>query len=227
MKKPLFCIPYAGGSVSVLNELASEFDGTTIKTIELPGKGIRANETPCESFGMAVKDCMKQFVSFPNYSMSTVFGYSMGGLLAFETVKRIFINYAKLPENLVIAACDPPPSFPKKEKISDYEESKFCDYLLNTGGITKEVIENEDSREYFLPIIRNDFRVLESYRETPFYPLPMKLTIFFSTDEDNVEEWERYTKYGCKYYKFDGGHFFIHKQYKTMAKIIKSLMDDI
>ena len=221
-EKNVICIPYAGGSSYMYNEMRKELENKhiAIQAVDLPGKGYRIEEKPCADFQDALADSVHSLLETPNYSSNSVFGYSMGGLLAYEAVRRIYLKYKMLPRHLFLAACDPPPVHIKQEPVPWEKDSSFIEYLIKHGGITRELAENQDFLEFFLPIVRNDYRILDLYEyheENSF--LPMKADILYSDDETDITEWGRFfTK--CSYHHFLGGHFFINQSVERICQIV-------
>ncbi len=83
------------------------------------------------------------------------------------------------------------------------------------GFITDEFGREHDAElmRTYLPTLRKDLSLLESYRYEEEEPLDIPLTVFSSTQDriipsTQVEEWGKHTRAKLSTYLFDGDHFF-------------------
>lgn len=77
----------------------------------------------------------------------------------------------------------------------------------------------------FLPILRSDFKAVESYSYSKKDDiLDCEFTILYGDDDylinDNIYEWQRHTRNACTFLNFTGGHFFIDEH---TAKIVNTI----
>ena len=204
------------------NDMSRELENRkiAIHAIDLPGKGSRITETPCCDFRDALADSVKSLLDMKDYSSSYIFGYSMGALLAYESVRYIHSTYKMLPLHLFLAACDPPPVQVNQPPVPWEKDDEFIEYLIDSGGITRELADDKDFKEFFLPIVRNDHKILDTYKYTAGNSyIPMNATIMYSNDENCITEWDKCFN-NCAFYHFEGGHFFIQKDLKQVCRII-------
>ncbi|MDR0424283.1 MAG: alpha/beta fold hydrolase [Clostridiales Family XIII bacterium] len=220
----LACIPYAGSSAAMYGPFKRALAGIPVHAIDIAGKGGRIAERQHQTFEEAAQDCARALLGIGDYANTSVFGYSMGGLLAYEAAASIYRDYGMLPRNIFIAACDPPHVGRGGEAYSKYGDAALSEYLLKMGGIDEELLSYPDFAEFFLPIIRYDFALLESYRCSAGQRLPAALHILYSSDERNISEWDRYSAVGCSYSYFDGGHFFINMSCDNVCGLLKRVM---
>ena len=221
-KKTVICIPYAGGSSYMYNEMQKTLKGKNIvvKAIDLPGKGYRMEEKPCSDFREALADTVNVLLNVPDYASNCLFGYSMGTLLAYEAVKYIYLRYGMLPLHLFLAACEAPSVYITQDSVPWQKDDAFIEYLVKNGGITPDLAVDKDFADFFLPIIKNDYRILDGYKyNMTDCSLPMKANILYSDDERDISQWGQYFK-NCEYYHFDGGHFFINQSLNRVCHII-------
>ena len=226
-KATVVCIPYAGGSSYMFNDMSHELAGrkTMVHAIDLPGKGSRIEEMPCVDFQSALNDTVKTLLELGNYSSNYVFGYSMGALLAYESVRYIFSTRNLLPPHLFLAACDPPAVYMKQPAVPLEKDEEFIEYLIKGGGITRELADDQDFKDFFLPIVKNDHKILDTYkfREEDSY-IPMSATILYSDDETDITEWGKYFD-NSSFYHFTGGHFFIQRDIKRICQIVSHTLE--
>ncbi len=106
--------------------------------------------------------------------------------------------------------------------LSDIE---FKEELLKLGGTPLEALENKMWMSIFLPILRSDFKAVESYSYSKKDDiLDCEFTILYGDDDylinDNIYEWQRHTRNACTFLNFTGGHFFIDEH---TAKIVNTI----
>lgn len=94
--------------------------------------------------------------------------------------------------------------------------------------ISEEVLKNKEFYEFFNPIIRADFELMENddYPEegillcTPIYALmgDREETV------DNIENWRKFTSCSYSYKVLPGDHFFIYEHCDVLSKLIKTII---
>ena len=82
--------------------------------------------------------------------------------------------------------------------------------------------------EYFLPILRADFGLHESYNynKSPDPKIYCNLTVFHGTKDksvihENIYKWDEFTENEIQFYQFEGNHFFINDYLNKMLEIIQ------
>ena len=98
--------------------------------------------------------------------------------------------------------------------------------LRMLGGVPEEVLQDKDLYEFFSPIMRADFEVLEkdNFSEKGIVINTPIHAIMGTKEERNskIENWKNFTSSDFAYQLIEGGHFFIQDHPKEMATIIKS-----
>jgi medium-chain acyl-[acyl-carrier-protein] hydrolase len=99
--------------------------------------------------------------------------------------------------------------------FSRLPDADFIDRIRQLGGVPDLVVENEELMEIFLPILKADFEMLETYvfKEEP--PLECPLTAFGGLsdpkfDREKIIAWGIHSSMGFSTHFFPGGHFFLH-----------------
>jgi surfactin synthase thioesterase subunit len=140
-----------------------------------------------------------------------LFGHSLGAILAFEVARRIrhpglahlFVSGRRAPH----VPLDRPP-------IHDLPDSDLADELRRLAGTPEEVLREPEFASVFMPLIRADFRLSETYLYRPSPPLRIPITAYGGIDDAEVasaavEAWSTHTTGACRRAMFPGGHFFI------------------
>ncbi|EEM85527.1 thioesterase II family protein [Bacillus thuringiensis] len=229
--KTLFCLPYAGGSSSIYYKWNKYIgDSLELYPIELKGRGARINEAFYEDINEAVDDIydlIKDKISEGEYAL---FGHSMGGRLAYKLYHKIEQMKNKKPKHIFFSACGVPSIKKKTGMIHTLPDDVFLKEIMRLGGTSEELLYNKDLRDLYIPIIRNDFRILEKDKEVKkSNKIDCDITVL-SGDEDNTISteatrlWANYTNGECKIIRFKGDHFFINHHGLEITEIIKKML---
>ena len=105
----VLCVPYAGGSAQVYHMLARSMpDRIEVGAVQLPGRWI-AGVSRCLTRVSDASRSLADEITRLSPTPYALFGYSVGGLIAFETA-RILARDAKQqqPRALIVAAIGAP-----------------------------------------------------------------------------------------------------------------------
>lgn len=221
----LFMLPYAGGSASVyLNWKKLMPPEVQIYPLELPGRGRRYKESLINSVQSMVPDLIKSMEAYEISVPYAIFGHSMGSLLALEVTHELVKQGYPLPVSLFLSGRDSPDS-KEKRVYHNLPEQELLQEVIKMGGTPPELCENSELIELFLPIIRNDFKLVEIYhcqRDTPldcpFFILNGKQDSFIDLLE--IEGWSRFTSKPYTVKWFEGEHFYLHDHTKELCQYI-------
>lgn len=230
-KIQIFLLHFAGGSCYsfdfLKNDIHSNFE---YHALELPGRGKRNHESHLVIKTAAVLDYVSQIKKLRNKNQPyIIYGHSMGATLGLAVTKKM--EEHSDPPHILIVSGNPGPgaSFNDKERhtLSDPE---FKQELRSLGGVPEEILEDEDLYNYFSPIMRADFEILEKNKHSEI-GLVVNTAIFaiMGDQEETVaeiENWKMYTSNKFEHQVLPGNHFFIHSQVKTLAKIINKYAVD-
>lgn len=228
-KLNLFCFPFAGGSIATYAKWNDLFPPLIeICPIELQGRGSRAIESLYGTFDELIDDVFARIQSHPDSSPYALFGYSMGGLVVYELYRKMVkMGYPK-PLHLFISARAAPSA--DIVRLHHLPDKAFIDQLLTLDGMQKELYENKEMLRYFLPIIRADLRIHETYLFNAERPMiDCDLSVFYghkdnSVSKQGIMEWSNFAARNCRFYEFPGGHFFIREQESKIADLITSVL---
>ncbi len=92
------------------------------------------------------------------------------------------------------------------------------------GGVTSEIFDYPELSKVFLPILRNDLKIAETYKFNNHIPIDCDFSILTGENENYTNEqitgWSKLTSKNCNYYQFKGGHFFINNEIKNVVRLI-------
>ena len=225
----LFCLPYAGGSSIIYYPWRKYADKSIfIEPIELKSRGIRKSEEFYKNFDEAVCDIFEKVKDKIDGGYA-IYGHSMGAILAYELYCKICKENLPKPSHMFFSGCKPPKDIENRIKICDMSDEDILKNVISFGGISDELIKDKRMLKLFLPIIKNDFKILESYKSNG---IRQKIDCDISVlngKEDNIslEEISKWNEYGNKsfnVYQFQGGHFFIKNNTKDIVEIINKTL---
>ena len=222
-KPQLFLLHFGGGncySYQFLKEdLIKAFD---FIPLELPGRGKRMKEKLIQDNEFAIEDYLEQVKGLRNDQPFLIYGHSMGATMGLYISKRLEM-IGDPPKALVVSGNSGPGTGENKQRhlMSDTELKQDLEEL---GGIPNEVFENDELFDFFSPILRADFEVMEKIKDekeecvinTPIY------AVMGDAEESalDIENWKRFTSKEFNFRILPGNHFFIHDNSKELVDII-------
>lgn len=227
MKKiKLYCIPHAGSSVLAYLKLKKYLHPNMELVLqELAGRGSRINESYYNTIEEAASDVYESIKNQIDDTCYAILGHSMGSLITFELCHKIQKEGHNLPMHVFFSGRGAPHIKPKMQIMHNLPEDEFINEILNMGGTPPELFSNTEMSRIFLPILRADYKLVETYayREKD-EKLNVDISILYSNEdkmiEGDVNEWSMYTDKRCHYNRFDGGHFFLFKNISAFMQVI-------
>ncbi len=225
-KMRLYCFSYAGGSAVIYNQLQQTLKEIEVIPVEYAGRGKRFKEKLYNDVNDAADDMFKILESELDGHPYALLGYSLGALITYELMKRIIQHGKSLPLHIFFMACHAP-----HRRYGDYDfhrlsDKQLADTLLKIGGINESIYQNQELLNVFIPIIKNDFKVYETYDfHQKKIELPSNISIIVASKDklitiDDARDWECYAGKDYQVGIVDGDHFFIHEKHDIVAKII-------
>jgi|AGTN01.1.fsa_nt_gi Predicted thioesterase involved in non-ribosomal peptide biosynthesis len=213
-KLTLFGFPFAGGGADCFRDWMDAFgDAVQLCPVEYPGRSRRFAEPALDSMEDLAEAVLAAFAPYLD-SPFAFFGHSMGGLLSYELARRLHSRGGPMPEALVVSgwqAAHIPVKTPLKHLFSDRE---FAHCLRELEGTPEEVLDCPELLELMLPVIRNDFRLVETWTHPGAGPLSSPI-LALGGDRDpevllhELEAWRRHSESGVTVETYAGGHFFL------------------
>ncbi|GAA2460561.1 alpha/beta fold hydrolase [Streptomyces macrosporus] len=227
----LFCLPYAGCSARIYEPWKDKLaDSIAVRPVELPGRGARCTEKPVSELP-ALLDDLTRAIAPETGSDYVVFGHSFGAVIAYELVKHLEAGSLPGPRALVVSGCRAPHQATPARAIHDRTDAEFREGLRRVGGTPKELLENDELMELYLPVIRADYRILDLYRPLGDRPeVDCDIIALYGSedpdaDESDVRRWGAYTKGSFTVHEVTGNHFFLHSaEDQVQAHILRDLV---
>ena len=227
----LFCIPYAGGSAASYHKWICYLDkNIELYPVELAGRGVRYKTALYETFDMAVRDIYDQIKDKVSDSPYALFGHSMGCWLIYELYYLLQTERKRDPSHLFFSGRRAPHVTLERETVfHQLPFETFKEKIKELGGISEGLISNEELMRFFLPVMRSDFKITETYQYAKReQKLNCGISVFCGKEEGMTTEellaWKIYSCVSCSIHKFDGDHFFPFKNSENVVKTINSIL---
>ncbi len=210
----IICLPFAGAGFYSYRPIFAQDPYFEPLFCALPGRERRYGEPMPGNLYDAAEDLYRQ-LSGSLSGEYVLWGHSMGAELARLLLERIQNEGSVLPVHLFVSGRQAP-SVDKRNKRYLLPRDQFRDALRTLGGVPAEIMENDEVMDFFEPILRSDFKMIETFFEPELTPLSIPVSVMIGdTDEVDIREatpWEQITKGSFDLKVFPGNHFFIFEQ---------------
>ena len=225
----LFCLPYAGGGASIYRnwqqELPAEIE---VCPIQLPGRENLLRETAQTRIKPLIKilsDQIEPYLDLPY----AIFGHSLGAWVGFELIRELRRRQLTIPSRFLVSGSKAPQLLDLTPPIHRLPDDKFIAKIESYQGTPPAVLQNKELLEQFLPILRADFAVLETYFYTAEAVLDCPIAVFGGKADTQVtpaqlSAWQQQTaKFDLQ--MFDGDHFFLNSARQELLKAIATTLE--
>ena len=189
--------------------------------MEYPGHGMRMRNGLMDSPDRIIDDMFDQMRRRDTGEPFMLLGYSLGAKLTYLLYEKYRDNtmFRRLKGIFFCAS-----SMADVVKTKDYSllsDEELMEYTIGLGGSDFEDEVDHENFKQFLPVIRNDFILYEYAKkkiaENEHDLIDEPVYIFYSSDEENIEYYDKFCAEAPGYEYFEGGHFFIHDHCDKMA----------
>ncbi|MFJ5294870.1 thioesterase II family protein [Streptomyces sp. NPDC088348] len=214
----LICFPHAGGSASVYRSWLPGWDDDApeLWAVQYPGREDRTDEPMPDSLPQLAQQIALalQWLADKPY---TLFGHSMGAVVAYETARRAGRLGLRSPTRLIASGSPPPDS--AAERADGVDTGPEVRWLQES-----EEAPDEELRKAAEHTLEGDIALLTSYTQTP-ETLPAPITVLRNEDDPDIStitDWERFTASEMQHITLPGDHFACYGQ---AEKILAALRD--
>lgn len=212
----IFCLPYAGAGPTVFrawpDALASNIE---VAFVQFPGRGGRYRETPFTRLTTATENLTEAIGPYLDKPY-VLFGHSLGALTSFELAREVRRRGLPGPSHLFVCARSAP-HLPSEWRPIHHlpNDQMVTEVQARYGGIPQVILNDPELLELFLPILRADLEILETYEYTPEAPLNCDIIAYggyqdWAVTEQQINAWEEHTTGNFVQEMFPGNHFFVH-----------------
>ena len=228
----LFCFPYAGAGASIFNSWQAQLPPEVeLCALQLPGRENRLTESPQTRLKPLIETLtpiIKPYLDLP----FAFFGHSLGAWIAFELIRELRRQQYPLPSQFFVSGSKAPQLMDLNPPIHRLVDDKFLAKIKSFQGTPEAVLQDPRLMELFLPALRADFAVLETYFYAGEDPLNCPITVFGGKDDSQVTTeqlmaWQQQTEGEFSSQMLAGGHFFLHSARQELLKAIAAQLEPL
>lgn len=226
----IFAFPYSGSGASLFFQWAKDLaaDPIDLLAVQLPGRETRIRERPLSNLAVVVEQLIPAITPCLDKPF-VFFGHSLGALLAFELSRALHERQLPLPQRLFVSAFRAPELPNPNRELHQLPDAGIVEGLRNYAATPEEVLANKQLMAMYLPLLRGDFSLHETYQYQPTPPLPCPITALAGTDDhiakpDTLLNWQQQTRADFQYIQYQGGHFFLDEHRPHIIKQLKQAL---
>lgn len=210
----LLCFPHAGGGASSFNPWRAALpDWIELVKAQLPGREDRGSEAPHTRVSALVADLFPHVEDLFDRPL-VIYGHSVGSLIGFELTREIRRRGRPAPLALIVSSRRAPHRRLRDEHLlHSLPDDVLAGRIEDLGGVPGGMMQAEKWRSHYLPRIRADLSLSDTYVYTDSARLSCPLHAFIGEVDNLVvrEDWERWADQAGGEFSsrvLDGGHFF-------------------
>lgn len=230
----VFFFHHAGGDKYAFQWLEKQLQSKRkIVSYELPGRNYRLQEQLLNDMGKVIEDTYNTLLFNIENSENFVFvGLSMGALIAFLLTQKLQIEKKKLPKHLFLASRKSIEQYKNNATVAKQPSQEFWKAVKGFGANIDALLQHEELKTFYEPIVRNDFWCLEKFNVDYYaYTLPkivVPTSIMYGKDDRSIDatganSWQLYCTEKIEVKAFEGGHFFLYNSIEALLYIERKL----
>jgi surfactin synthase thioesterase subunit len=208
----IVAFPNAGGTASAYRSWVPHLpSGCELLVLQLPGRQKRARETPLREMDTALEQMLPAIAGL-HPCRTTFIGDCVGALFAYEAIRAAAAREQLLPERLVVA-CSYAPHLrpPCRALMHTLSEDDLIAELAAHSLVPAWLLQDSETLKAFLPLLRCDYEMVETYQHKPGAPIDVPITAFVASDDtvvrrDDVSPWQGHTSKAFELIEIEGGH---------------------
>ncbi|MFF7191839.1 thioesterase II family protein [Streptomyces sp. NPDC008222] len=231
--KRLVCFPHAGGSANYFLPVARALDGEVdVLAVQYPGRSYRRGEPCADTIGSLADAVVEEAAGWLDRPV-TLFGHSMGALVAFEVAWRLEVD-GRVPLSLLLSGRRAPSTRVERAVRLDTREDVIAE-LTRLGGTDPALLGDDVSALRTLrPVLRADYEAVAGYEAaadtrtgTGAARLTAPILVYAGDDDPEVTEkeaaaWQRHTTGEFEVRIYRGGHFYPVAEERGALEVIRT-----
>lgn len=228
-KLRLICFPFAGGGANFYRRwpdyFAHDFE---VHAVQLPGRETRIGESCVGSADEVADAVMQEITPLGQHVPLVFFGHSLGTLLAYEVAHRLRERHNWEPK-IVFVSGRQAPLTPSTANFHTQSDEVFISEIKRLNGTPDAVFADAEMRGIVLPMLRSDYKILETYRLQRGSRLTCPIiTCVGNADREatavDMLSWNLLTNGPCIGRSFAGDHFYLKAQLGELAGFINECL---
>lgn len=225
-QRRLLILPHAGSGTGAWFPWRSRLpDDVELRVARLPGRESRLGEKPLTSAAEALTELTHAYRALPPMP-TVVFGHSLGALLAYGlcvgcpgTIRALVVSGEVAP-----GSCDR--SHADLLGLSDRELALEAN--RRWGAVPAEILDAPEFLSLFLPALRGDLALVDSFPERPGGPIGIPLSVFAGVEDDldaeGVHRWELHTEARTQLFRHPGAHMAVLEDPAVTEQVVSTCL---
>lgn len=221
----LLCFPHAGGAAYAFQAWPGYLPpDVEVCALQLPGRGCRLLEAPMTRVDQVMEPLWEAFQPFLQAPVA-FFGHSLGALIAFEFARQLQARNIPLAHLFVAGATAPQLPYPEPPIRHLPDREFMAEVRQRYEALPEEILRDEKMVAVFLPALRADFTMAETYQIFDGPLLECGISAFGGDQDGSVAvhelaAWRERTGSTFKFSMFPGGHFFVDSARESVIKVV-------
>ena len=224
----LICFPYAGGGVNVFTSWSKYLpENIELIIVQTPGRGSHMTAKPYINMEELIQNLLREvIVHFKKPYI--LFGHSLGSRVAFALMNEAYKLYNSLPLHFIASGSRSPHKKLITEPIYNLPTDDFIQKLKILNGTPNEVLENRELMNFFLPVLRADFKIADEYiyRGKTKFNCPISVLTGeydIGVTLGDAKSWGDLFTQKVSVHTIPGDHFFINSHRDIVLKKINAI----
>ncbi len=233
VRRRLYCVPFAGGGPSTYRLWPQSLPADVeVVVVVVPGRDPRTRVASAalppgsmvELIGPSLTAIAEMQATDP--LPFTLFGHSMGALIAFEltvAMEAATADPLQRPDHLFVSGRRAPDERHEGKLIHDLPDDEFLDSMQRRYSAVPAAVRQEpELLALFLPGLRADVRVFETYAPLTDRRVECPVRVYGGTDDrqptpDALPGWQRVAERDISVRVFPGDHFYLNDAREDLA----------
>lgn len=219
----LVCFPHAGGSAPFFLPVAAALSpAVDVVAIQYPGRQDRRAEPPIDDMAVLADRVHAILRRQPELPV-TLFGHSLGAILAFEVTRRLEAD-GHGPVRMFASGRRGPATY-RDENIHLRDDAGIMAELRKMNGTASSLLGDDELMRAALPALRADYKAAETYSCPPGITVDCPISVLTGesdpkTSIEEAEAWAGHTTGSFDFHVFGGGHFFLTDHAPEIVKLL-------
>ncbi|MEE4022148.1 alpha/beta fold hydrolase [Gordonia sp. PKS22-38] len=227
---PLLIFPHAGAGASAYRSASELFSREfTVLIMQYPGRQDRMREPAATTLPDLAAEAHAAYLERPDAQTAplTVFGHSLGAIVAFEFARRAEVSGPPLTGLVVSSATAP-------SKVIDLpphptDDEGLMAHLSALSGTSDSVMGSEAVMRMALPVLRADYQAFDAYRTTDVDRIAAPITVLGGVDDPvirphDLHTWSAHSD-DVSVSVLDGGHFYLETAGPDILEVLTETRD--
>ncbi|MVU79030.1 alpha/beta fold hydrolase [Nocardia sp. ET3-3] len=230
---PLLICPHAGAGASsyrAFSKVCSErFD---VVVFQYPGRQDRVREAALTALPELAAGAYADYVASEHDRglPLTVFGHSMGAMVAFELVR--VAEAAGREVRLLAPSAAVSPGRAAELPPHPSEDEQILDHLGRLDGTGADVLGSREVMRMALPVVKADYRAFDSYECAPDIKVQARIQVLGGAEDPFVTPrdlygWANHSAQEIDVTVFDGGHFYLNEHTSGIADLLAPSLNTV